>query len=43
MIAQIKAAAARSRGTLLADATGAAALGVMLMGCLYLPGLIGGF
>lgn len=39
MLDQIKAAAARSQETLLSDAIGAAALVVLLMGCLYLPGL----
>ncbi len=39
MIHQIKSAAARSSDTLLGDAIGAAALMVMLVGALYLPGL----
>ncbi len=43
MIHQIKTAAARSHETLLGDAIGAAALMVMLMGCLYLPGFVQGF
>ncbi len=43
MIHQIKTVAARSQDTLLSDAIGAAALMVMLMGCLYLPGLAQGF
>ncbi len=43
MIHQIKTAAARSHDTLLGDAVGAAALMVILMGCLYLPGLVHGF
>lgn len=43
MIQQIKTAAARSHATLLGDAVGAAALMVMLMGCLYLPGLARSF
>ncbi|WP_281283974.1 hypothetical protein [Roseovarius arcticus] len=43
MIHQIKTVAARSQETLLGDAVGAAALMVMLMGCLYLPGLAQGF
>jgi len=43
MIHQIKTAAARSQDTLLADALGAMALVVLLMGCLYLPGLVQGF
>jgi hypothetical protein len=43
MIHQIKTAAARSQETLLGDAVGAAALVVMLMGFLYLPGLAQGF
>ena len=40
MIHQIKIAATRSRETLLGDSVGAAALMVMLLGCLYLPGLV---
>ena len=43
MINQIKTVAARSQETLLGDAAGAAALVIMLMGCLYLPGLAQGF
>ncbi|MFD0857982.1 hypothetical protein [Roseovarius aquimarinus] len=43
MIAQIKTAAARSQDTLLGDALGMASLVVLLMGCLYLPGLVQGF
>ncbi|WP_275263516.1 hypothetical protein [Roseovarius dicentrarchi] len=43
MIHQIKTAAARSQETLLGDAVGAAALMVILMGCLYFPGLSQGF
>jgi hypothetical protein len=43
MIHQIKTVAVRSQDTLLADALGAMALVVMLMGCLYLPGLFEGF
>lgn len=39
MIHQIKTAAARSQETLLSDAIGAIALVVMLVGCLYLPGV----
>ncbi len=39
MMHQIKTAAIRSRETLLGDAIGAAALMVMLLGALYLPGL----
>lgn len=39
MINQIKTAALRSGNTLLGDAIGAAALVVMLVGALYLPGL----
>lgn len=39
MIHQIKTAAARSHETLLSDAIGAVALVVMLVGCLYLPGV----
>ena len=39
MIRQIRTAATRSSDTLLGDALGAAALMVMLMGALYLPGL----
>ncbi len=39
MIHQIKSAAFRSSDTLLGDAIGAAALMVMLVGALYLPGL----
>ena len=39
MLHQIKTAAARSQDTLLADALGAAALMVTLVGALYLPGL----
>lgn len=39
MIRQMKAAATRSSETLLGDALGAAALMVMLLGALYLPGL----
>ncbi|WP_306114495.1 MULTISPECIES: hypothetical protein [unclassified Roseovarius] len=40
MMHQIKTAAIRSSETLLGDAIGAAALMVMLLGALYLPGLI---
>jgi len=40
MIRQIRHVANRSSDTLLGDAIGAAALMVMLMGALYLPGLI---
>lgn len=36
---QIKTAAIRSSETILGDAIGAAALVVMLVGALYLPGL----
>ncbi|SEK92922.1 hypothetical protein SAMN05421666_3114 [Roseovarius nanhaiticus] len=43
MLHQIKTAAARSQETLLADALGAAALVILLMGCLYMPGLLQGF
>jgi hypothetical protein len=43
MIRQIKAVAARSQDTLLSDAIGAAALMVMLVGCLYLAGFAQGF
>ncbi|MFX0540138.1 hypothetical protein ACEWPM_000165 [Roseovarius sp. S4756] len=43
MIDQIKTAATRSQETLLGDAVGMAALVVLLMGCLYLPGLLQGF
>ena len=43
MIDQIKTAAARSQDTLLGDALGMAALVVLLMGCLYMPGLVQGF
>ena len=39
MIDQIKTAAIRSSDTLLGDAIGAAALMVMLVSALYLPGL----
>ncbi len=39
MIHQIKSAATRSSETLLGDAIGCAALIVMLIGGLYLPGL----
>ncbi|MFD1156993.1 hypothetical protein [Roseovarius aestuarii] len=39
MINQLKTAAIRSSSTLLGDAIGAAALMVMLVGALYLPGL----
>jgi hypothetical protein len=39
MLHQIKTAAARSQDTLLADALGAAALMITLVGALYLPGL----
>ncbi len=39
MIRLIKTAATRSSDTLLGDAFGAAALMVMLVGALYLPGL----
>ncbi|MEB8386254.1 hypothetical protein OO012_03355 [Rhodobacteraceae bacterium KMM 6894] len=39
MLHQIKTTAARSHDTLLGDAMGAAALMVMLIGGLYLPGL----
>lgn len=39
MMHQIKSAAARSSETILGDAIGAAALMVMLVGALYLPGL----
>ncbi|WP_299842641.1 hypothetical protein [uncultured Roseovarius sp.] len=39
MIRQLKTAAIRSSNTLLGDAMGAAALMVMLVGALYLPGL----
>lgn len=42
MIHQIKIAASRSQDTLLADALGAAALMVLLLGSLYLPGLVQG-
>ena len=34
----IKEVILRSRGTLVQDAAGAAALVIMLVGCLYLPG-----
>jgi hypothetical protein len=40
MLSQIKTAAARSRETLLVDFVGAAALMVMLVGALYLPGTL---
>lgn len=40
MLNQIRSAAERSRGTLLADAAGAAALMVMLVAVLYLPGIL---
>ena len=40
MLRQIKTAAARSNDTLLGDAVGGAALVIMLVGGLYLPGLI---
>lgn len=40
MLHQIKITAARSHETLLGDAMGAAALMVMLVGGLYLPGLL---
>ncbi|MCZ4351463.1 hypothetical protein O4H61_02950 [Roseovarius aestuarii] len=40
MFHQIKTAAARSQDTLLGDAMGAVALVVMLVGGLYLPGLL---
>ncbi len=40
MIQQIKSAATRSRDTLLGDAIGMAALMVMLVAGLFLPGLI---
>ena len=40
MIRQIRHTAIRSRATLLADAIGAAALMVTLVGGLYLPGLM---
>ncbi|HEY9039193.1 MAG TPA: hypothetical protein VIN05_09670 [Roseovarius sp.] len=43
MIHQIKTAAARSHETLLGDAVGAAALIVILVGCLYFPGLVQSF
>lgn len=39
MIHQLRTAAIRSSNTLLGDAIGAAALMVMLVGALYLPGL----
>jgi hypothetical protein len=39
MVHQIKTAATRSQDTLLADALGAAALMVTLVGALYLPGV----
>jgi hypothetical protein len=39
MIQQIKSAATRSQDTLLGDAIGMAALMVMLVGGLFLPGL----
>ena len=39
MIQQIKSAATHSRETLLGDAIGMAALMVMLVGGLFLPGL----
>lgn len=39
MMHQIKTAAIRSSETILGDAIGAAALVVMLVGALYLPGL----
>ena len=38
MFHQIKSVARSSRDTLLADAIGAAALMVMLVGALYIPG-----
>ncbi len=39
MLHQIKTVATRSQDTLLADALGAAALMITLVGALYLPGL----
>ena len=39
MLRQIRTTASTSRDTLLGDAIGAAALMMMLMGALYLPGL----
>lgn len=43
MLHQIKLAATRSQDTLLGDAFGAAALMVLLFGCLYFPVLPKGF
>lgn len=40
MLTQIKTALDRSRDTLLQDAAGAAALVVMLVASLHLPGLV---
>ena len=39
MLQQIKTTAQRSRDTLMGDLIGGAALMVMLLGALYLPGL----
>ena len=39
MLSQIKAAASRSRDSLMSDLVGGAALMVTLVGGLYLPGL----
>lgn len=40
MLTEIKALVARSSGTLLEDAAGVAALAVMLLGVLHLPGML---
>ncbi|MGH1425279.1 MAG: hypothetical protein ACRBBU_11165 [Pseudooceanicola sp.] len=40
MLDQITTTARRAQGTLVQDAIGAASLAVMLIGALYLPGLI---
>lgn len=40
MLSQIKTAARRSSDTLLGDFIGAAALSIILIGALYLPGIL---
>jgi hypothetical protein len=39
MLHQLKTAASRARATIVGDAIGAAALMIMLIGALYLPGV----
>jgi hypothetical protein len=39
MLHQIRTAALRARNTIVSDAIGAAALMIMLVGALYLPGV----